>query len=64
MDSSISSNDGRLLIMEVIPMTSSFLLAVERDGNLWSAHLVQMQPILMVRCFTINFSGTQNATGN
>ena len=63
MESSISSNDGKLLIIEVIPMTSSFLLAVERDGDLWSAHLVQVQPILMVG-FAINFSGSQNAPGN
>ena len=37
----------QLLIMELILITSIFLSAIEKDGDLWSIHLAQMQPILM-----------------
>ena len=52
-------NQIQLLIMEAILMTSSFLLLVEKDGDLWSMHLATVQLILMVG-IAINFSGTQN----
>ena len=35
------------------------LLGMEKDGDLWSMHLVQVQLILMIS-IAINFSGTQN----
>ena len=38
-------NQIHLLIMELILITSIFLSNVKKDGDLWSTHLAQMQPV-------------------